>query len=77
MNGIRKKIDELGRVVVPMKFRKELGLKTDSSVWLSMVNGEILLSPVAKTCALCGAKAEDEKGFRLCAACIEKIKNEA
>lgn len=30
--GITRKIDELGRVVLPVEFRKELGLKPKDSV---------------------------------------------
>lgn len=34
--GISRKLDELGRVTLPIEFRKELGLNEDGKPWVEM-----------------------------------------
>lgn len=34
--GISRKIDDLGRIVIPMEFRKELGISAEDREWLEM-----------------------------------------
>ena len=76
MQGIEKEIDELGRVVLPIEMRRKLGLQSKSKVIVKMENNRILLSPKEKCCALCGKTTQVHAAFRLCAACIEKIRGE-
>ena len=74
MQGIEKEIDELGRVVLPIEMRRTLGLQSKSKVILKMENNRILLSPKEKCCALCGKTGCVHADFRLCGACIERIR---
>ena len=76
MNGIEKDIDSLGRVVIPMKFRKELGIEANSKILVSLEDGLILMSPRIKYCALCGRKIKGAPKFRLCEKCIAEVKAE-
>ncbi len=76
MNGIEKDIDNLGRVVIPVKFRKKLGLHPNSKVLVSLVDGMLLIYPANKLCALCGNKIEKEQKFQLCDTCISKIRSD-
>lgn len=43
--GVTRKSDDLGRVVIPSEFRKELGLNDEENVWLEMflINGGIYI----------------------------------
>lgn len=34
--GILRKMDNLGRVTIPMKFRKELNINEDENPWIEM-----------------------------------------
>ena len=74
MNGFEKEVDSLGRVVIPMNFRKELGIEQNSKVLITLDNGAILMSPAIKHCALCGEKIKGDTKFRLCKKCISKVK---
>ncbi|MBQ8393379.1 MAG: AbrB/MazE/SpoVT family DNA-binding domain-containing protein [Clostridia bacterium] len=76
MNGIEKDMDNLGRVVIPIKFRKKLGIEDNSTVLVSLEDNAILISPANKCCVLCGKKVEDEQKFRLCQSCIAEIKSD-
>lgn len=73
MNGIEKNVDELGRVVLPVKMRKKLNLKNRSAVLITMEDDTILITPKERHCALCGNNNIIE-GVRLCQACVSKVK---
>ena len=74
MSGFEKSIDELGRVVIPMKFRKKLGLTSDSRVLVLLNDNSINITPLKRVCALCENEISTEQKFRLCKSCIKKIK---
>ena len=75
MNGIEKEVDNLGRVVIPMDFRKRLGIVSNSKVMVSLEGDIIVISPSEKYCALCGHTIDNNEGFlRLCGAYIAKIR---
>ena len=76
MKGIEREIDRLGRVVIPMEYRKELGIEYQSRVLILLSNGEIVIRPHKRSCALCGEILEGERNIPLCDSCIEKTKNE-
>ena len=44
MNGSIKKIDELGRIVIPRSIRKSLSIKKDDSLEVSIVDNSIMIS---------------------------------
>ncbi len=74
MNGIEKEVDSLGRVVLPISFRKKIGAEPNTIVLISLENDTIIISPANKYCALCGNIIESKQKFKLCEVCIEKIK---
>ena len=58
MLGVTRKIDELGRVVIPMEFRKNMGIEPGDPVEVFAENGQIVLSFPAseKRCVGCGSE---------------------
>ena len=66
------KVDALGRVVIPIKYRKELSINEDSELEMSIQKGELIISVVTEECKLCGAKATLRE-LGLCEDCIERI----
>ncbi|MBQ8371624.1 MAG: AbrB/MazE/SpoVT family DNA-binding domain-containing protein [Clostridia bacterium] len=75
MRGIEKDFDNLGRVVVPKKFREKLGIEDNSTVIVSLTDDAIIISPKQKRCALCENKIKNERSIRVCDNCILKIKS--
>ena len=75
MNGIEKEVDNLGRIVLPVKFRKKLGINAYSKLIMSLEDESIVIRPANRHCALCGKTVEKGK-YNLCGECILKIKNE-
>ena len=76
MSSIERKIDKLGRIVLPIGYRNKLGLKENSSVIISLEEGNLILTPKEGKCLLCGKNTELYKDFLLCMECVDKIKNE-
>lgn len=77
--GIDKKIDGLGRVVVPAEWRKELQLTKDTPIEMLRNGNEILLKIKEEVCCICRVRPEEgELTLRLhskiiCCACKRQI----
>ena len=75
--GIVRKIDQLGRVVLPKELRKALDLREDETSLEIYTEGEqIILKKYAPACVFCG-EAKDVvnfKGKNICKACLRELK---
>ncbi len=74
MSGIEKQIDDLGRVVLPINFRKKVGMENKARVLITLKGRDILITSLSTHCALCGSNDNLNTDIKLCGACIEKIK---
>lgn len=74
MKGIERTLDNLGRVVIPSEFRKELGIESNSKVIIMLSDGEIIIKGQKASCALCGEKIDKTKSIRLSDKCISKVR---
>ena len=77
--GITRKVDALGRVVLPIEARRDFGIEeTDSlEILVDEEAGHIILRKASKMCMKCGTTENLKKvktGYSLCAACIEELK---
>ena len=78
MTGIVRKIDSLGRIVIPREFRKTLKWKVDKTeVEISLVNNKIVVNEKTEGCCICGSTKEvnyrlDQR--QICKNCKNKIK---
>lgn len=55
MSQIERRIDKLGRIVLPINCRKRLKLTENSSVCIAIEDNSIILTPSSQYCALCGS----------------------
>lgn len=79
VRGIVRKVDVMGRVVIPKEFRDSLGIDPEDQVEIkATVSGEVILCPAEGIkCSGCAAKDVDLKRFGnayLCAECIEAVR---
>ena len=74
MSGIERSVDDLGRIVLPIKYRKRLGICSNDKVIVDVDRGVITISPMKGVCALCGEAIQSESRVRLCRMCIDKVK---
>lgn len=70
-----KKIDELGRVVLPEEYRQALQLKDDGEVEISLRLMEIIIKKPVWGCVFCGGAVELVRSGDLCAcrSCIQRL----
>ena len=75
MNVVQRRIDKLGRIVLPMDFRRALGLLGEAEVAILINGNTISVRSADAACRLCGSDGEISKDFGICSKCIEIIKN--
>ena len=75
MNGIEKEFDKLGRVVIPISFRKRLGIESNSKVIVSLEEGFIKIRSSIDGCAICGGALSANSKLPLCQKCIDEVKS--
>ena len=75
--GIVRPVDPLGRVVIPVELRRNLGIKTDDSLEV-FVDGEfIMLKKYEPACIFC-VNAKDVQnihGKNICKTCLDELKS--
>lgn len=74
--GVIRKIDRLGRIVIPMEFRRKLGVINDEDAFEIFLEGDtIILKKYQPSCMFCGEIKEsvimDDK--IICKDCVEKL----
>ena len=74
MKGIEKEMDRLGRIVIPMDYRKQLGLKQGSRVSIALNENGLIIEACDRICALCGKTVEKDAHIRLCGNCIRAVR---
>lgn len=75
-SGITREIDNLGRVVIPIEWRKELGLKVKDSVEIIKNGNEIIIKKYEQSCYCCKEYKEnlvEFKGIKICKSCLDKV----
>lgn len=74
---IVRKLDELGRVVLPAEIRSEVGIKegTPVNITFDTDNGSIIITKFIPCCSICGEMESlipMEKDVYLCQNCLTK-----
>lgn len=76
--GIVRKLDELGRIVLPSELRKNLNIEVKDSVEIYVSGEFIVLKKYLPACAFCGEsnKTTTFKGKYICKSCLNSLINE-
>ncbi|HCA28314.1 MAG TPA: AbrB family transcriptional regulator [Ruminococcaceae bacterium] len=69
-----RKIDELGRIVLPAEVRLKDGITQKSTISIYEDNGKIVLEKTEPSCKLCGSSVNINEELSLCGECIVKVK---
>lgn len=74
--GIVRRIDELGRIVIPKEVRRTHNLDVGVALEIYVDNNGIILSRYYEKCILCSktGKLKKFKGKLVCQSCIDIIK---
>jgi transcriptional pleiotropic regulator of transition state genes len=73
--GIIRKVDELGRVVLPIELRRTLDIEEKTDLEIYTENNAIILRKAGQSCVFCGsAKVLTVfKGHNICSACTREF----
>lgn len=73
--GIVRKVDELGRIVLPVELRRTLNIEVRDPIEIFVDEDTILLKKYAPACILCGENDNliEYKDKKICRKCIEKL----
>ena len=67
------KIDKLGRVVIPVEYRKRLGISLGDEVDIKISDGGVVIAPIAQSCCVCGKRLDKSGGVPLCDRCVDFV----
>lgn len=74
--GIVRKLDDLGRIVIPKETRKVLGIKEGDSLEVFTEGESIVLKKYQPGCIFCSDVKDlvNFKGKNICKKCLKEIK---
>ena len=72
--GIVRKVDELGRIVLPIELRRNLDIEERDALEIYMDGDKIVLQKYQPACVFCGADQDlvNYRGKNVCAACANR-----
>lgn len=75
--GIVRKVDELGRIVLPIELRRTLDIAERDSLEIFVSDDSIILQKFQPTCIFCDNSKNiiNYKGKNVCASCIAALTN--
>lgn len=75
--GMLRKVDELGRVVIPIEMRNQFGIQEKDQMEIFVEREIIMLKKYNSNCIFCG-EVDDLQEYEdklICKKCYENIKN--
>lgn len=78
-SGISRRIDDLGRIVIPAETRRHLNIESGDFLSFSLDGDTVLVRKLAATCTFCGSSQETVpfRGKGLCQSCSREISSMA
>lgn len=73
--GIVRKVDELGRIVLPVELRRTLGIAEKDPLEIFVEGDTIVLHKYQPTCVFCDETSGivSYKGKNVCPSCVKKL----
>ncbi len=76
--GVARKVDQLGRVVLPAEVRRHFGITPGDLIEIAVDSDAILLTKVENRCVFCGGTASlsEFSGKLVCGECLARLSAE-
>ena len=76
--GIVRKVDELGRIVLPIELRRTLNIEEKDALEIYVDDNAIMLKKYEPACIFCGSAdgITDFKGKNICEHCLKELSKE-
>jgi transcriptional pleiotropic regulator of transition state genes len=73
--GVARKVDQLGRVVLPAEVRRQFGIGPGDLIEIAVDSDAILLTKVEDRCVFCGATSGLREFSRklVCGDCVSRL----
>ena len=73
--GIVRQIDTLGRVVIPVEIRRNLGIENEDNLEIFVDGDYIMLKKHEENCIFCGSPEDVQNihGKNICKKCVKNI----
>jgi AbrB family transcriptional regulator, transcriptional pleiotropic regulator of transition state genes len=73
--GVARKVDQLGRVVLPAEVRRHFGISPGDLIEIGVDTDAILLTKVEDRCVFCGGTASlsEFSGKLVCGECVSRL----
>ena len=73
--GIIRKLDELGRVVIPIELRNKFNISEKDPIEIYVDGSNIILKKYESNCIFCGKsdRLKEYKDKQICMSCLKKI----
>ncbi|MGV8146009.1 MAG: AbrB/MazE/SpoVT family DNA-binding domain-containing protein [Alkaliphilus sp.] len=74
--GIVRKVDELGRIVLPIELRRTLGINVKDALEIYVDGASVILKKYEPACSFCDNASDITvyKSKNICAECLTEIK---
>ena len=69
-----RRIDDLGRVVIPKEIRKDLDIREGDPLFIRASERLIVMGKHKTLCAYCRVEISELSEFPLCDSCLEKLR---
>ncbi len=75
--GVVRRVDELGRIVIPIELRRTLDIAEKDALEIYVDGEQIILKKYEPACIFCGDARDviNYRGKNICTKCLEQIKN--
>ena len=73
--GMARKVDDLGRIVLPIELRRAHGIKTGDALDISVEGDAIILRKTTVGCVFCGRTdtLQLHRDRQVCATCVSEM----
>ena len=68
-----RKVDKLGRIVIPLSLREKYGLNTGATIEFLDVGDGVNLRNAEACCKICRTKISDGSELPLCDSCVAEV----
>lgn len=74
--GVVRKVDELGRIVLPIELRRSLDIAEKDALEIYVYGERVILKKYQPACVFCGEARDisNYKGKNICSECMKDIK---
>ncbi len=76
--GIVRKVDELGRIVLPIELRRTLDIAERDALEIYVEGSSVVLRKYRPTCVFCDSARDIQvfKGKNICSKCLRELREE-